>query len=103
MLRSSALLAPVALRFDRSQVADGSSFISVQPKTRTSHGAFDLMTTTAITPLAPADVHRTLARHILADGFDLVFDYEKSHGAWVFDSRTGREYLDFLTFFGSNP
>jgi L-lysine 6-transaminase len=63
----------------------------------------DLMTTTAITPLAPADVHRSLARHILADGYDLVFDFERSHGSWVFDSRTGREYLDFLTFFGSNP
>ena len=42
-------------------------------------------------------------RRILADGYDFVFDYEKSHGAWVHDSRTGREYLDFLTFFGSNP
>jgi len=61
------------------------------------------MTTTAITSIAPVDVHRSLARHILADGCDLVFDYEKSHGSWVFDSRTGREYLDFLTFFGSNP
>jgi L-lysine 6-transaminase len=61
------------------------------------------MTTTAITPLAPGDVHGTLGRHILADGFDLVFDFDKSHGSWVFDSRSGREYLDFLTFFGSNP
>jgi L-lysine 6-transaminase len=61
------------------------------------------MTTTADFSIAPVDVHRSLARHILADGFDQVFDYEKSHGAWVHDSRTGREYLDFLTFFGSAP
>jgi L-lysine 6-transaminase len=61
------------------------------------------MTTTALSPLAPSDVHRTLARHILADGYDLVFDYEKSHGSWVHDSRSGREFLDFMTFFGSNP
>jgi L-lysine 6-transaminase len=61
------------------------------------------MTTTALSPIAPSDVHRTLARHILADGYDLVFDYEKSHGSWVHDSRTGRDYLDFMTFFGSNP
>jgi L-lysine 6-transaminase len=40
---------------------------------------------------------------MLADGFDLVFDFEKSHGAWVHDSRAGREYLDFCTFFASNP
>ena len=61
------------------------------------------MTTTAPPQIGPADVHRTLARHILADGLDLVFDFEKSHGSWVHDSRTGREFLDFLTFFGSNP
>src|SRR5262245_37376672 len=61
------------------------------------------MTTTTVTPLAAKDVHSTLARHILADGFDIVFDYERSHGSWVWDARQGREYLDFLTFFGSNP
>src|SRR5687767_11688021 len=54
-------------------------------------------------PVTPQDVHEVLGRHILADGYDLVFDYEKSHGAWLYDSRSGREYLDFLTFFGSNP
>jgi L-lysine 6-transaminase len=59
--------------------------------------------TTTMQNIAPADVHRTLGRTILADGFDLVFDYEKSHGSWVHDARTGKEHLDFLTFFGSNP
>ncbi len=61
------------------------------------------MSTTAPPRIAPADVHRTLARHILADGYDRVFDYEKSHGAWLHDSKSGRDFLDFLTFFGSNP
>lgn len=61
------------------------------------------MTTTTLTPLAAADVHRLLAGHILADGFEIVFDFERSHGAWVYDSRSEREYLDFLTFFGSSP
>lgn len=61
------------------------------------------MTTTATAPIAPADVHRLLARHMLADGLDLVFDYERSHGSWLYDSRHGREYLDFMTFFGSTP
>lgn len=58
---------------------------------------------TTSTLFTPAEVHHILARHILADGFDLVFDYEKSHGSWVSDAKTGREYLDFLTFFGSIP
>jgi L-lysine 6-transaminase len=61
------------------------------------------MTTTATGPIAPADVHRLLARHMLADGLDLVFDYDRSHGSWLYDSRHGREYLDFMTFFGSTP
>jgi L-lysine 6-transaminase len=61
------------------------------------------MTTSTLSPVTPADVHRTLARHILADGYDFVFDFEKSHGSWVHDAKSGREYLDFLTFFGSNP
>jgi L-lysine 6-transaminase len=61
------------------------------------------MSTPTVTPIAPADVHRLLARHILADGFEIVFDFEKSHGSWVYDSRGGREFLDFLTFFGSSP
>src|SRR5581483_9000919 len=50
-----------------------------------------------------ADVHAVLARYILADGFDQVFDFEKSHGCWFHDARTGREYLDFLSFFASAP
>jgi len=61
------------------------------------------MTTTSLSRVSPADVHSVLGRHLLADGYDLVFDYEKSHGAWLHDSRHQREYLDFCTFFGSNP
>jgi L-lysine 6-transaminase len=61
------------------------------------------LTTTAAPLVSPAEVHRTLARHILADGYELVMDFDRSHGSWLHDARTGREYLDFLTFFGSNP
>ena len=61
------------------------------------------MTVSTLTPISPTEVHGILARYMLADGFDLVFDFAKSHGAWVHDSRAGREYLDFCTFFASNP
>ncbi len=61
------------------------------------------MSTSTLTSVAPGDVHAHLARHILADGFDVVLDIEKSHGSWVHDARSGREFLDFLTFFGSHP
>src|SRR5262245_26941963 len=61
------------------------------------------MTQAGLSLSRPADLHRPLGPPILAGGLDLVSDYEKSHGSWLHDARTGREYLDFLTFFGSNP
>jgi len=61
------------------------------------------MTTSTLSRITPAEVHTTLGRYLQADGLDLVFDYEKSHGAWVHDARTGREHLDFATFFASCP
>jgi L-lysine 6-transaminase len=61
------------------------------------------VTTTTLNKVSPAEVHAVLRRHMLADGFDLVFDFEKSHGAWLHDARAGRDYLDFVTFIASNP
>ncbi|CAN3127714.1 L-lysine 6-transaminase [Mycobacterium sp. smrl_JER01] len=52
--------------------------------------------------LAPADVREVLARSILADGLDLVLDIGRSHGSYLVDARTGREYLDMFTFFASS-
>ncbi len=49
------------------------------------------------------NVHETLKRHQLADGFPFVLDLEKSHGSWMRDSRSGTEYLDFFTCFASWP
>jgi L-lysine 6-transaminase len=51
----------------------------------------------------PAEVHNVLSRHMLADGYDIVMDLEKSKGSWVFDSRRGRAVLDFFTNFASVP
>ena len=61
------------------------------------------MTASTLPAIAPADVHAVLARHLLADGYGIVFDLEKSHGAWISDSLSGEEYLDFCTFFASSP
>jgi L-lysine 6-transaminase len=58
---------------------------------------------TAPVQVQPGEVHSTLNRHMLADGFDLVLDLKKSQGSWLVDARTGRRYLDFFTFFASNP
>ena len=51
----------------------------------------------------PTAVHETLRRHQLADGLPIVFDLDRSHGAWLQDAATGREYLDFFTCFASWP
>ncbi|MFN2522727.1 MAG: L-lysine 6-transaminase [Mycobacteriales bacterium] len=60
------------------------------------------MTMTAPAQLLPADVHGTLARHLLVDGFDLVLDLEASRGSYLVDARDGTRYLDLFTFFASN-
>lgn len=53
--------------------------------------------------ISPKDVRPTLQKHILADGYEMVLDLEKSKGAYLHDSTSGRDYLDFFTFFASNP
>lgn len=53
--------------------------------------------------IAPSDVHSVLGKHILADGFDMVLDFEKSQTPYIYDSRRKKKFLDFFTFFASNP
>ncbi|PST82205.1 L-lysine 6-transaminase [Pedobacter yulinensis] len=53
--------------------------------------------------VAPSAVSATLSRHILADGFDLTYDMERSQGAYLFDSKHDRRLLDFFTCFASVP
>ena len=52
-------------------------------------------------PEATNTIKSSLGKHILADGFDFVMDIEKSHGSWIHDSVTGKEYLDMFSMFGS--
>ena len=53
--------------------------------------------------IQPGNVHSILKKHILTDGFDMVLDLEKSKGLYLHDSKSGSKYLDFFTFFASNP
>ena len=52
-------------------------------------------------PISPSDVHGVLGERILLSGMELVFDLRRSHGNYLHDSRTGRDFLDMFTFFGS--
>ena len=53
--------------------------------------------------ISPDSVHESLGRWILVDGYPLVCDLEKSSGATLVDSRSGRDFLDFFGCFGSTP
>ena len=52
--------------------------------------------------ILPTEVHQTLARHMMVDGFDLVVDLRKSQGCRIYDSRYDKKYLDFFSFFASS-
>ncbi len=51
----------------------------------------------------PAEVMATLREHILADGFHVAVDLERSHGSWIRDAVSGRDLLDFYSYFASLP
>jgi L-lysine 6-transaminase len=53
--------------------------------------------------IAPDEVNQTLSKHILADGFDITYDIEKSEGVYIYDSKYNRRLLDFFTCFASVP
>jgi L-lysine 6-transaminase len=53
--------------------------------------------------VAPDQVSETLSKHILADGFDLTYDMEKSQGTYIYDAKYNRTLLDFFTCFASVP
>lgn len=53
--------------------------------------------------ISPSQVHNVLRRYMLVDGFDIILDLKNSHGSYIVDEKTGEEYLDFFTFFASNP
>jgi L-lysine 6-transaminase len=60
-------------------------------------------TSTPTGRIAPSDVHATLARHMLADGYDMVLDLDKSQGRRLWDARSGRWILDMFSFFATLP
>jgi len=52
----------------------------------------------------PADrVFPILKENILVDGFHVVIDLEKSHGAYIVDALEGKEYLDCYGYFATLP
>ena len=56
-----------------------------------------------MTAVSANQVFEILKKSILADGFDMVLDLEKSQGARLYDSKNKRTLIDFFSFFASNP
>jgi L-lysine 6-transaminase len=53
--------------------------------------------------LPPRRVIAELERHILVDGFKLIFDLARSRGSRFVDAATGRELIDLYSFYASQP
>ena len=54
-------------------------------------------------PIKPKDVHKSIAKYMLADGLSLVLDLKKSKGCRLYDSRTEQYLLDCFSFFATAP
>ncbi len=61
------------------------------------------MTTTMQSGISPEQVHDSLGKWILVDGYPFVLDLDRSLGSILVDSRSGKEFLDFFGCFGSTP
>lgn len=48
-------------------------------------------------------VQDILRKYMLVDGFNITLDLEKSKGAYIYDSITKKNFLDFFSFVASNP
>jgi L-lysine 6-transaminase len=68
-----------------------------------SPGRKTFLSKTNVTNIQPNQVHDILKRTMLVDGYDLVFDPKKSHGSYLHDSITQKNYLDMFSFFASWP
>ena len=46
-----------------------------------------------------ADIRKVISQSILADGMSPIIDLNKSHGSWLVDKVSGKEYLDLFSMF----
>jgi len=53
--------------------------------------------------IKPGDVHKTLSKYIIVDGFDFILDLKKSKGCQIYDSKANKFFLDCFSFFASAP
>lgn len=49
------------------------------------------------------EVHGIIYESMLKDGYPLVVDLDRSHGSYLHDADSGREFLDFFNYFATHP
>lgn len=53
--------------------------------------------------MKPSEVHAQIGKHLPVGSEPIVVDIEGSHGPYLRDALTGKEYIDFFTYFASAP
>ena len=53
--------------------------------------------------LNPTEVHKTIGKYMIVDGFDFVYDIKKSKGTRIYDSKNNKYLLDCFSFFATSP
>lgn len=59
--------------------------------------------TLSVPRIEPTHVHDVIGSSLLADGMPFVVDLDRSKGARLHDSLSGRDYLDFFNYFATQP
>ena len=49
------------------------------------------------------NVLNVIKKHLIGTGYNFVLDLEKSEPLYLYDAKSGERYLDFFSFFASNP
>ncbi len=52
--------------------------------------------------ISPKNARKSLSKHMLITGYDMILDTEKSRGMKLWDSQNGRWILDFFGFFATS-
>lgn len=61
------------------------------------------LTKQQVNNIRPEQVIDILNKKMLTKGYNIIFDPEKSQGGYLHDSLSGKDYLDFFSFYASLP
>ena len=53
--------------------------------------------------VSASNIPSVLRKYILADGMEPIFDIDESHGSYLRDAKTGKDYIDLFSFFATQP